>query len=176
MTFQLFQAVERSPTTILQLRDHGRRRLVVPLRPHSFGRCGRVDLPASVAAQALQRIEGLRSSPGADANSLLERGHLARIDYQSTGYPEPPDRKCSTDRWGEIWQTSVTAVSFKEDLKHLIRAIDRNLQPEAAASPIPRRVGGSRRWASASVLSRAPGFNLPHPCACPPTLFATHHA
>ena len=36
LSFQLFQPVERRPSTVLQLGDHRRRRFIILIRPHSF--------------------------------------------------------------------------------------------------------------------------------------------
>jgi uncharacterized protein len=60
LVFQLFQAVEGDPNAILELRDHGRRGLVILLRTDSFRLLRGEHLPTGAAAQPLQRVNSRR--------------------------------------------------------------------------------------------------------------------
>ncbi len=56
--FHPLQPVKRHAAAVLQLRDHSRGRFVIFLRPHARGLLSREDLPAGIAAQPLQFING----------------------------------------------------------------------------------------------------------------------
>ena len=70
--FQLLQPMERRPTAVLELSDHGRRRLIILILAYAFRFLGCEHLPAGTAAQPLQRIDsGRQRRLTGDANQYL---------------------------------------------------------------------------------------------------------
>ena len=73
---QSFQPVKRHPATVLQQRDHRRRRLVVLLLAHALRRCRFKNLAAQIAAETFQFIDRGRNRrlahhPDAQSGFLL---------------------------------------------------------------------------------------------------------
>jgi hypothetical protein len=56
--FQALQPVPRNSAPVPQQGDHARRRLIVLLLAHAFRRRGRKHIPAQIAPQLLQLIDG----------------------------------------------------------------------------------------------------------------------
>ena len=82
--------MKRQPSAVLQHRDHGTRRGVIFLRPHVGRRIRREDIPAQIAPQLLERVDGRCDGRLTDTPDQQTRFTLhVEFPFRAAGTPIP---------------------------------------------------------------------------------------